>query len=87
VSLLLEREHELDRLAGRLDAAGKGEGSLVVVQGAPGLGKTSVMRAAVVEAQRRGFEVARARGRSLSVSGRPDRPSAIRADAAPLLGR
>jgi RecA/RadA recombinase len=65
VSLLLEREHELDRLGGRLDAAGGGEGGLVVIQGAPGLGKTSVMRAAVVEAQRRGFAVARARGAEL----------------------
>jgi predicted ATPase len=65
VSLLLEREGELNRLRVRLDAAHAGEGGVVVIEGAPGLGKTTVMRAAVVEATRRGFEVARARGAEL----------------------
>ena len=37
----------------------------VVVEGLPGLGKTSLLRAATLEAQRRGFEVARARGAQL----------------------
>lgn len=62
---MLERERELDRLGGGLDAAWGGEGALVVVEGAPGLGKTAVVRAAVLEAKRRGFEVARARGAGL----------------------
>jgi predicted ATPase len=66
VSLLLERERELDRLRVRLDAAHAGEGGVVAIEGAPGLGKTTVVRAAVVEAKRRGFEeVARARGAEL----------------------
>jgi DNA-binding CsgD family transcriptional regulator len=65
VSLLLERERELERLGVRLDAARAGEGGLVVLEGAPGMGKTSVLRAAALEAQRRGFEVARARGAEL----------------------
>jgi DNA-binding CsgD family transcriptional regulator len=65
VPLLLERERELDRLGMRLDGARASEGGVVVVEGAPGLGKTSFLRAAVVEAQRRGFEVARARGAEL----------------------
>jgi ABC-type transport system involved in cytochrome c biogenesis ATPase subunit len=38
---------------------------LVVVEGAPGLGKTSLLRAVAVGAKRRGFEVARARGAEL----------------------
>jgi hypothetical protein len=40
-------------------------GGLVVIEGASGLGKTSLLRAAAVEGQRRGFEVARARGAQL----------------------
>src|SRR4051794_3303455 len=63
--LLLERERELDRLGQRLDAAGAGDGGLVVVEGAPGLGKTTVLQAAVGMARRRGFEVTRAGGADL----------------------
>ena len=65
MSLLLERERELDRLAVRLDAARTGAGGLVVVEGAPGLGKTSLLRAAARAAKQRGFEVLRARGAQL----------------------
>jgi hypothetical protein len=65
VSLLLERERELACLGARLDGARVGVGGLMVVEGAPGLGKTSLLRAAVGEGQRRGFEVARARGAEL----------------------
>jgi DNA-binding CsgD family transcriptional regulator len=63
--VLLERERELTCLGGRLDAARGGVGGLVVVEGAPGLGKTSLLRAAVSEGRQRGFEVARARGAEL----------------------
>ena len=63
--MLLERERELGRLGVRLDGARGGLGGLVVVEGAPGLGKTSLLRAVVGEGQRRGFEVARARGAEL----------------------
>ena len=62
---LLDRERELDRLGARLEAASRAEGSLVIVEGLPGLGKTSLLRAATLDAQRRGFEVARARGAQL----------------------
>ena len=62
VSLLLERERELTCLGARLDAARGGVGGLVVLEGASGLGKSSLLRAAAVEGQQRGFEVARARG-------------------------
>jgi DNA-binding CsgD family transcriptional regulator len=65
VAPLLDRERELDRLGARLEAASRAEGSLVIVEGLPGLGKTSLLRAATLEAQRRGFEVARARGAQL----------------------
>ena len=63
--VLLEREAELARLGDRLDAAGAGEGGLVIVEGAPGAGKTSLLRAAADEARDRDFEVARARGAEL----------------------
>ncbi len=62
---LLERDRELERLGVRLQAAGSGEGALVVLEGSPGLGKTSLLRAAAREAERRGFEVLRARGAEL----------------------
>jgi DNA-binding CsgD family transcriptional regulator len=65
VALLLERDGELNRLGLRLDAARAGEGSHVVVEGAPGLGKSSLLRAAAREAERRDFEVLRARGAEL----------------------
>lgn len=63
--ILLDRERELDRLGVRLGAASAGEGGVVVVEGPPGRGKTSLLRAATREAERRGFEVARARGAEL----------------------
>jgi DNA-binding CsgD family transcriptional regulator len=65
VALLLERDRELDRLGVRLEDACAGEGALVVFEGAPGLGKTSLLRATAREAEQRGFEVARARGAEL----------------------
>jgi DNA-binding CsgD family transcriptional regulator len=65
VAPLLNRERELERLSARLEAASRAEGALVIIQGLPGLGKTSLLHAAAREAQRRGFEVARARGAQL----------------------
>jgi hypothetical protein len=43
---LLERETELARIDGRLGAARRGAGSLVVVEGPAGIGKTAIMRSA-----------------------------------------
>jgi DNA-binding CsgD family transcriptional regulator len=65
VAPLLNRERELARLDSRLESARQGEGSLVIVEGLPGLGKTSLLQAAAREAHERGFEVARARGARL----------------------
>ena len=65
VAPLLNRERELARLDSRLESARQGEGSLVIVEGLPGLGKTSLLHAAAREAHGRGFEVERARGARL----------------------
>ena len=62
VTRLLERERELRRLTARLEEARAGEGALVVVDGPPGIGKTSVLRSAARSAAGLGFEVLRARG-------------------------
>jgi DNA-binding CsgD family transcriptional regulator len=59
---LLDRDRELLRLRAGLDAAAAGEGALVLVEGQPGLGKTSLLRAAAREREMHGIEVARARG-------------------------
>jgi predicted ATP-dependent serine protease len=67
--LLLEHQRELDRVGARLDAAQIGEGGLLVIEGSPGLGKSTLLRAAAVEARRRGFEVAWAPGAELAVRG------------------
>ena len=45
--MLLERQHLLDELGGRLDAAASGAGSLVLIDGEAGAGKSSLVRAFV----------------------------------------
>ena len=47
---------------GLLDAAGDGAGSVVVVEGAPGIGKSQLLAAVRGHAERRGFGVLAARG-------------------------
>ncbi|MDW5596291.1 AAA family ATPase [Conexibacter stalactiti] len=59
---LLEREGELRVIERQLDDAIAGVGSLVVVEGPAGIGKTTLLRAAVERAQERGMSVLRARG-------------------------
>ena len=59
---LLEREGELATIAGRLDDAVAGNGSLIVVEGPAGIGKTSVLAEAVRMAREREMTVLRARG-------------------------
>jgi DNA-binding CsgD family transcriptional regulator len=44
--LLLEREDELGRFAGLVDAARAGEGGLLVIEGSAGIGKTRLLTAA-----------------------------------------
>ena len=41
---LLEREHEIGVLGAALDEATRGTGTLVVVEGEPGIGKTALLR-------------------------------------------
>jgi DNA-binding CsgD family transcriptional regulator len=63
--LLLERDTELARLRAVLGAARERAGSLVVVTGPAGIGKTRLARAAGVEAEEAGFRVLVARGAEL----------------------
>ena len=59
---LLEREAELDQIGGALRAAAAGVGGVVVIEGAPGIGKSSLMgEAADAGAGRRDGGAARAR--------------------------
>jgi len=53
---LIGRESEVVQLRGRLDAASE-HGAVVLIRGAAGIGKTSLMGAAVADARSRGFRV------------------------------
>ncbi|WP_320670915.1 AAA family ATPase [Patulibacter defluvii] len=59
---ILERDAELRAIAARLDRACAGDGSLTVVEGPAGIGKTTLLRAAADLAAERGMRVLRARG-------------------------
>ncbi len=59
---LLERESELETIADRLDAACAGDGSLTVLEGPAGIGKSALLRATVEMARERGMLVLKARG-------------------------
>lgn len=50
---LLERESELDELAAALDGAEAGQGSVALIFGEPGIGKTSLVRTFVRQASGR----------------------------------
>jgi DNA-binding CsgD family transcriptional regulator len=60
------REREWTVVQGVLDAAARGRGRLVVVDGAAGSGKTMLMTAAANLAESRGFAVARADAKDLA---------------------
>jgi hypothetical protein len=62
---LLERERELVEIWELIERAGSGSGSLLVVEGPAGIGKTSLVRAANALARERGFCVLSARGSDL----------------------
>jgi DNA-binding CsgD family transcriptional regulator/tetratricopeptide (TPR) repeat protein/ABC-type cobalamin/Fe3+-siderophores transport system ATPase subunit len=64
-SELLERDAELTALAGVLDAARGGDGRLVTIAGATGIGKSSLLAAAASMASRREIGVLTARGNEL----------------------
>ena len=63
--VLVERDAQLGVLRGALDGATRGEGSVVVVSGPAGIGKTSLLIAARSDANGRGLRVLRARGTEL----------------------
>ncbi len=62
---LLEREGEIARLDLLLGEAANGTGAAVIVEGAPGIGKTSLLDAAATLASSHGLSVLRARGGEL----------------------
>ena len=78
--VLLERDEQLGQLEVALDAAPHG-GSVVVVSGVAGVGKTSLLQAAVTRARSRGLAVLSARGEEL------ERDLGPRADASAARAR
>src|SRR3954452_19309203 len=64
-ALLLEREAELSAVAEALAAADAGQGSLLLVEGPAGIGKTTLLRAACTAAAERDARTATARGLAL----------------------
>jgi DNA-binding CsgD family transcriptional regulator len=62
---LIERGGELAALRAVLERASGGDGACLVVEGAPGIGKTALLRAAAAEAGAMGLTVLRARGGEL----------------------
>jgi len=65
---LLERDAVLRSLDVVVESARLGQGGAVVVEGAPGVGKTSLLRAAAADASHRGLEVRWAQGGELEQS-------------------
>jgi DNA-binding NarL/FixJ family response regulator len=59
---LLERDQELARIAAAIAAGGEGAGRLLIVEGDPGAGKSSVLAHSAVEAAGQGARALMARG-------------------------
>lgn len=59
---LLERDRELERLESGLDAAAAGSGSLLLIEGPAGIGKSELLAAVRERAEDNGFTVLDARG-------------------------
>jgi len=59
---LYERDREVERLKTLLDDACAGRGSLVVIEGPAGIGKTALIRATIADAIERGMTVISGRG-------------------------
>src|SRR5215472_18870566 len=64
-SALLEREHELERLGEGVDRACAGEGTLLLIEGPAGAGKTALAREARAVAERARMMPLTARGAEL----------------------
>lgn len=65
VEELFEREAELESLAAVVGAASRGSGGFACVEGAPGIGKTALLAAALRLGRERGMQVLEARGGEL----------------------
>ncbi|MGC1165138.1 MAG: ATP-binding protein, partial [Solirubrobacterales bacterium] len=59
---LLERDEELGAISAHLQGARAGDGSLLVIEGPAGIGKTALVGAAAEMARAEGMTVLRARG-------------------------
>jgi DNA-binding CsgD family transcriptional regulator len=59
---LLERDRELARIAAAIAASGEGAGRILIVEGDPGVGKSSVLSHSAAEASRQGARALTARG-------------------------
>ncbi len=65
VGALLEREHELEALRLSLGRAGLGDGTLLLIEGPAGVGKTELVRETRIAADRAGIVPLEARGSEL----------------------
>ena len=65
---VLERELETQCISDALDRARDGAGTAIVIEGEPGIGKSTLVRQAVREARQRGLSVLRAQGGELEQS-------------------
>ena len=61
--LILDREAELAAVTAAITAATGGRGTLIVVRGPAGIGKTTILRAALAEARERGIRTLTAQGK------------------------
>ncbi|MHB8533685.1 MAG: ATP-binding protein, partial [Solirubrobacteraceae bacterium] len=67
---MIGRTGERELLAGLIRSTARGQGAIGVVEGAPGIGKTTLLRAWVEQAREAGLQVRQAVGRELE-QGRP----------------
>jgi DNA-binding CsgD family transcriptional regulator len=81
---LLERERELATLRAGVDRACAGDGSLVLLEGPPGVGKTELVREARAYGARAGVTVLEAKGSELE---RPFAFGIVRQLLEPVIGR
>src|SRR4051812_40530133 len=79
---LIERDAELAAIAGTLDDALAGRGNVLLIEGPGGIGKSSLLAAAVTAARERGLRVLRARGGELEAG----TPWGVAAQLAPTAG-
>ena len=86
-SELREREPELRQLAVAFEAAERGHGRLVLVEGAAGSGKSALAAAAIERGRGNGLRALRAGEESSSASSRSERSASCSSQSWPLQGR